>query len=200
MPETGGETPRAARQGRPRGTRLFLLGVLAALILAAAACVTGFFWLRGQYLSAGPAAAASRIEVGSGASLRSVLARLEADGSIRNAHAVEWYLRLRAQQPRIQAGTYEIAPHASPAQIITLFEQGRVILEQLTVVEGATFADFLAALDQHPHVAHTLGGKSPAEIMAALGHPGQAAGRRILPRYLSLRGQHCGCRDSRDRL
>ena len=158
-----------------------LLGVLAALILAAAACVSGFFWLRGQYLSAGPAAAASRIEVGPGASLRSVLARLEADGSIRNARAVEWYLRLRAQQPRVQAGTYEIDPHASPAQIIALFEQGRVILEQLTVVEGATFADFLAALDQHPHVAHTLGGKSPAEIMAALGHPGQAPEGEFFP-------------------
>ena len=181
MPETRGETPRAARQGRARGTRLLLLGVLAALILAAAACVTGFFWLRGQYLSAGPAAAASRIEVGSGASLRSVLARLEADGSVRNAHAVEWYLRLREQQPRVQAGTYEIPPHASPAQIITLFEQGRVILEQLTVVEGATFADFLAALDQHPRVAHTLRGKSPAEIMAALGHPGQAPEGEFFP-------------------
>ena len=181
MPETGGETPRASRQGRARGTRRLLLGVLAALILAAAACLSGFFWLRGEYVTAGPAAAASRIEVGSGASLRSVLARLEADGSIRNAHAVEWYLRLRAQQPRVQAGTYEIPPHASPAQIITLFEQGRVILEQLTVVEGATFADFLAALDQHPHVAHTLRGKSPAEIMAALGHPAQAAEGEFFP-------------------
>jgi UPF0755 protein len=51
----------------------------------------------------------------------------------------------------------------------------------LTVVEGATFAEFLAALDEHPRVMHTLPGKSAAEIMAALGHPGQAAEGEFFP-------------------
>jgi UPF0755 protein len=56
-----------------------------------------------------------------------------------------------------------------------------VILEQVTVVEGATFADFLDALEQHPRIAHTLSGKSPAEIMAALGHPRLAAEGEFFP-------------------
>src|SRR5205807_1461325 len=84
-------------------------------------------------------------------------------------------------RPRVQAGNYEIPPHASPEEIIALFEQGKVVLEQLTVVEGATFDDFLAALDQHPHVLHTLRGKSPAAIMGALGHPGVSPEGEFFP-------------------
>ena len=56
-----------------------------------------------------------------------------------------------------------------------------MILEQLTVVEGATFADFVAALEQHPRIVHTLAAKSPAEIMTALGHPGEPAEGEFFP-------------------
>jgi UPF0755 protein len=47
-----------------------------------------------------------------------------------------------------------------------------VVLEQLTVVEGTAFQDFLDALAQHPRVQHTLAGKGAEAVMAALGHPG----------------------------
>jgi UPF0755 protein len=81
----------------------------------------------------------------------------------------------------MQTGAYELPAHASPAQILTLFAEGKVILEQLTVVEGATFADFLEALEQHPRVLHTLDGKSPTDIMAALGHPGLSPEGQFFP-------------------
>src|SRR6516225_6715559 len=153
------------------------LGVLllVLVLLCGTAAAAAWLWLRHEYAAPGPAAGAVRIEVEPGASVRSVLAQLEAAGSVRNARAVHWYLRLHGLKPRVQAGTYEVPPHASPAQILELFEQGKVILEQLTVVEGATFADFLDALAQHPHVAHTLQGRTPAQIMVALGHPDVAA-------------------------
>src|SRR6516162_2558120 len=80
-----------------------------------------------------------------------------------------------------RAGACELPAHASPAQILALFEEGKVILEQVTVVEGATFADFLDALEQHPRVVHTLRGKSPPEIMAALGHPGLSPEGEFFP-------------------
>jgi UPF0755 protein len=49
------------------------------------------------------------------------------------------------------------------------------------VVEGATFADFRRELDQHPAVTHTLTGKSAAEVMTALGHPGEFPEGRFFP-------------------
>jgi UPF0755 protein len=171
------ESPRGARRGR----RMALAALLLVLVLLVAGVGSGWLWLRSEFQAPGPATAASRIEVEPGTSVRAVLARLESSGTVRNARAVEWYLRMRGSRPRVQAGTYEIPAGASPAQILELFEEGKVVLEQLTVVEGATFGDFLAALEQHPRVAHTLHGKTPAEIMALLGHPGEAAEGEFFP-------------------
>jgi UPF0755 protein len=181
MSEGAPAGPQPKRAGRARRRWLLAFGLLAGAGVVAAVAAGGYLWLEAQYRAPGPAAAPTRIEVAGGASLRSVLTRLDASRSLRSARAVEWYLRLHALRPRVESGTYELPPHASPAQIITLFEEGKVILEQLTVVEGAAFADFLAALEQHPRVAHTLAGKAPVEIMAALGHPGEAAEGEFFP-------------------
>jgi UPF0755 protein len=157
-----------------------LLAVLLLLIIGAAAA-GAWLVLQHEFEAPGPSDSAVRLEVEPGASVRSVLARLEASGSLRNARAVAWYLRLHGRRPRMQSGAYELPAHASPAQILALFEEGKVILEQVTVVEGATFADFLDALEQHPRVAHTLRGKSAADIMAALGHAGVAPEGEFFP-------------------
>jgi UPF0755 protein len=167
---------------RLRG-RSRLVGVLALVVLAAlgAAALRAYLWIEHEYQAPGPATAASRIQVEPGTNLRVVLAHLQAAGSLRSARAVEWYLRLHRLRPRVQAGEYEIAPLASPAQIIAMFEEGKVVLEQVTVVEGATFGEFLNELAQHPRVLHTLAGKSPDQVMAALGHPGVHAEGEFFP-------------------
>jgi UPF0755 protein len=123
----------------------------------------------------------TRIEVTPGSSLRSVLNRLQAQGTVTDARAVTWWLRLKNRQVRVEAGVYEIPAHASPEAILTLFAEGKVVLEQLTIVEGVTFAEFLAALAAHPSVAHTLVAKSAPQVMAALGHAGQGAEGRFFP-------------------
>jgi UPF0755 protein len=173
--------PERSARCLPHG-RVHLAALLTVLLLLLGAAAAGaWLWLQREFQAPGPAATAVRIEVDPGASVRSVLAKLETSGSVRNANAVAWYLRLRGLKPRVQSGAYELPAHASPAQILQLFEEGKVILEQLTVVEGATFADFLDALEQHPRVQHTLRGKSAAEIMAALGHPGLPAEGQFFP-------------------
>jgi len=174
------ERASAARQ---RG-RVFLklLGALFVLaVLAGAVAAVGYVWVSQLYGAPGPANTAMRIEVAPGASLRSVLARLEASGALSSARAVEWYLRLKGQPVKVESGQYEIPAHASPEEILRLFAEGRVVLEQLTVVEGATFADFLEVLNAQADLAHTLRGHSPEAIMAALGHPGEAAEGRFFP-------------------
>jgi UPF0755 protein len=168
-------------RGSRRPRRGLMAAAGAAVVLLGCAAFGLWQWLDYEYRTPGPAAAASRIEVPPGMSVRSALRRLEKQGAVRNARAVHWYLRLRGAQPRVQAGTYEIPAHASPAEIIRLFVEGKVILEQLTVVEGSTFADFVSLLEQEPDVQHTLAGKTPAEIMAAIGHPGENPEGRFFP-------------------
>jgi UPF0755 protein len=154
-------------RGRAALRTLFLL-----LLLAAAGAAGGYAWLKHAFEAPGPAAQVSRVEVAPGTSLRTVLNHLEAAGTLRNARAVEGYVRLTGLHVRVEAGLYEIPAHASAAQVLALFNEGKVVLEQLTVVEGATFGDFLEILAAHPYIAHTLRGKSAAAVMVAIGHPG----------------------------
>ena len=81
-----------------------------------------------------------------------------------------------------------------------MFEQGRVVLEQLTVVEGSTFADFLELLAHEPDVTHTLAGMSPAQVMAALGHPGENPEGRFFPDTYRFAANTADTVDPRDGL
>jgi len=164
---------------RARGAVLATLLIL--LVLGGIAAGLGYQWLRNNYEAPGPGTTLERIEVAPGTSLRSVLVHLQSAGLMRNARAVAWYLRLKGAHPKVESGTYEIPARASPEQILQLFIEGKVVLEQVTVVEGATFADFLAVLAAAPHVQHTLKGKTPAEVMVALGHPGENPEGRFFP-------------------
>lgn len=158
-----------------------IAGLIGLVILGSAAAAGGYVFLQDAYESPGPAARTVRIEVASGASLRSVLNHLEAAGVLRRARAIEWYLRIKRTPLRVESGEYDIPAHASAQDILTLFAEGKVVLEQLTVVEGASFDDFLSALAAHPKITHTLRGRSPAQVMAALGHPGLAAEGEFFP-------------------
>jgi peptidoglycan lytic transglycosylase G len=152
---------------------------LAALVLLALAA--GYALLRENFRAPGPAATAVTLQVAAGDSTRAALTRLAQLGAVAHPRAVELYLRLHHRIPRLEIGTYDIPAHASPAAIIRMFAQGRVMLDQLTVVPGTTFADLRRQLDARTDLAHTLRGKSDAEVMAALGHPGESPEGRFFP-------------------
>jgi peptidoglycan lytic transglycosylase G len=160
--------------------RRIALIVLALAVLSAAGygAVTS---LAREYAAPGPARAAIRIEVQSGSTVRGVLKHLAAAGALAHPRLTELYLRLHGRRFSIKAGEYEVPAHASAADVVTLLAEGRVVLEQLTVVEGATFADFRQELEHDPHVRATLRGSSDDAVMAALGHPGEHPEGRLFP-------------------
>ena len=162
---------------RHRG-RAALIVLLALVVLAAAA---GYVLLGRDFGAPGPAATAVRMKVSPGESTRTVLGRLAGLGAVAHPREVELYLRLHHRTPRIEIGTYEVPAHASPADIIRMFEEGRVVLDQITVVEGTRFADFRRELDTQADIAHTLRGKTDAEVMSALGHGGENPEGRFFP-------------------
>ena len=55
------------------------------------------------------------------------------------------------------------------------------MLETLTVIEGWTFADMRRAVEDHPHIKVTLRGQDIAELMNAIGHPGENPEGRFFP-------------------
>jgi UPF0755 protein len=154
--------------------------LLLVLVLGAAAAA-GRIWLGEQFEAPGPASQSLRVTVAPGLSVRGVLGRLQNAGALQCAMCTQLYLRLTGRTLTIKAGDYEVDAHASPSDVIEMLEQGRVILEQLTVVEGTRFSDLRQELSANPHVHSLLAGRTDAQVMAAIGHPGEAPEGRFFP-------------------
>jgi UPF0755 protein len=155
--------------------------LLVVIMLVAGAAVLAYRWAAYIYTSEGPLDQVARVEVAPGSSVRAVIYQLGKQGVIADARGVSLYLRTHRIRPNIKAGTYEFPPHASPEQIFKMLEEGAVVLEQLTVVEGSTFADLRRTLEKHPAVTNTLKGKTDAQVMAIIGHANEFPEGRFFP-------------------
>jgi len=162
---------------RSRKSGLLILFVL----FIAAAGFAVYRWSNNAFIAAGPTTEVARVEVTPGTSVRGVLKLLGDRGVIADPRAIAFYLRTHNLHPKIKAGTYEFPAGASAAKAFEMMEQGIVVLEQLTVVEGSTFADLRKALEKHPAVTKTLQGKSDAQVMAAIGHANEFPEGRFFP-------------------
>lgn len=154
---------------------LLVLGLGMAGLLAAGVWVSWFVSQPGSHLEP------VRIDVGRGETVRAVLADLERTGAIDDATVVEWWARTLGDTPRVRAGRYEIAPRASAKEILRQLDEGRALLETLTIVEGARYADFRRALATHEGVRQTLANLSDAELMSRLGVPGRHPEGQFFP-------------------
>ncbi|MGE3667014.1 MAG: endolytic transglycosylase MltG, partial [Steroidobacteraceae bacterium] len=117
-----------------------LAALLAALAIGAVA------WMERLMDAPGPHAEVVRVHVYPGRSLRATLQDIEGHGALRDARAVEWYVRLHGGAVAAKAGNYDLPAGATPREILAQLDAGRVVLEQLTVVEGWTFADMQRAI------------------------------------------------------
>lgn len=154
---------------------------LLLLVLVGGAALAGRAWLAMQFDAPGPAPRDLRVTVSPGLSVRGVLGRLQSTGALQCAVCTQLYLRLTGRTLTIKAGDYEVDAHASASDVIEMLEQGRVILEQLTVVEGTRFADLRHELASNPHVHSLLVGRSDAQVMTAIGEPGVIPEGRFFP-------------------
>jgi UPF0755 protein len=161
--------------------RKVLLAALLLVLLLGGAGLGGRIWLTTQFEAPGPAPHALRVTVAPGLSVHAVLGRLQSVGALQCAWCTQLYLRLAGRTLTIKAGDYEVDAHASASDVIEMLEDGRVILEQLTVVEGTRFSDLRRQLTDDPYVHSLLKGRSDAQVMAAIGHPGEEPEGRFFP-------------------
>jgi UPF0755 protein len=164
---------------RPRGMGWRLAAALAAVLLGAAALL----WQRlGASLDERSLAlAGTRVQVSAGASLRSILGELERVRAVQHPRRIEWYLRLRGEPIRAQAGIYQLADGASARQILAQLAAGQVVLSQLTIVEGWNLAQMRAAINASADLVHEWRGLDDAALMRALGAGEAAAEGRFFP-------------------
>ncbi|MBC8024786.1 MAG: endolytic transglycosylase MltG [Steroidobacteraceae bacterium] len=158
------------------------LSAIFALLLVLAGAAAAIYWQRATAAlrQPGPHTQSLELQVKPGATVRSVLAELDSRGALNDRRAIEVNLRVNGW-PTIKTGRYEIPERASIADILRQLEEGRVVLETLTIVEGWTFADMRRVLEAHPHVKVTLRGKEMTEVMTAIGHSGEHPEGRFFP-------------------
>ena len=155
------------------------IGLVGAALAAASLLLNGQLGASMEHRSEAPAG--TRVQVSTGESLRAVLAKLERVHALRNPRLVEWYLRLRREPLSTQAGVYELPAGASVRQILAQLMAGRVVMSQITIVEGWTFAQMRQALDACPELSHDWQRLDGRSLMSALGRDGVAPEGRFFP-------------------
>jgi UPF0755 protein len=149
--------------------------------LTAVALLGGFFWLGEQMSTPGARTEPVILDVQPGEPLRGVLLDLERQGALPDARLVELWARLADQVPRVKVGRYLIAVDAAPRDILQQLDDGRVLLESLTVIEGTRFDELRGRIAAHPGLRQTLTGVDDAELMRRLGAPGVHPEGRFFP-------------------
>lgn len=167
--------------------RQAIAGTLLVLLLGAAATAV-WAWKAAHAAAVTPGAATQvrELEIGQGTTLRAALRELQQQELIRDARQLEWYLRCcetgrKLAAAGIKAGRYRIAPGQQPLTILRQLVEGRVVLEQITIVEGWSFAQMRAALARKYGLQSTVRDLSDAQIMRALGAPDLPAEGQFAP-------------------
>jgi len=146
--------------------RRWMVGVLMALV---AACGSVAWWIdRSMHTPLRLPEGGYELEVVKGMSLTAVAAHLAEDGVLRQPTVLSWYGRLTGQAGRVQAGEYALEPGITAASLLQQLVDGRVRLHALTILEGWTVRDLLAAIAETPQLVRTLTVASPEELAAVL--------------------------------
>src|SRR4051812_35341849 len=104
-----------------------------------------------------------------GSSLRSAARQMRDAGVISSPFHFEVLGRLSGHAARIQAGNYEVRDAVSPFKLLEMITSGVRGQDQLAVIDGWTFSQLRAALDQHPALKHDTAGIAEPELAARLG-------------------------------
>jgi UPF0755 protein len=157
---------------------VLLVAGLGAVVLAARD-------VQSQLWAVLPLAQAQVVDVPRGATLNGLLRELEQRGvlgSARQRQYLSWYARLSGQARALKAGEYSLTPGLRAIDLTALLASGRVVLHELRLLEGWTFAQALAAVRAHAAIAQTLPPDGTVEhLMEALGAAGRHPEGRFYP-------------------
>lgn len=146
--------------------RTFKLIVLAS-ILAFLAVMAGASWfaVRPLQMRSDPTA----FSVPTGASLRSAAQVIETAGIDLPAWQLELLGRMLGRSSKIKAGSYEVEQGLTALALLDKLTRGDVTQGEIVLVEGKTFRQFRAALNEHADLAHDSLKLSDMQIIARLG-------------------------------
>ena len=157
----------------------FLRARLLLLVLAAAAMAGVAYWWINQPLAL--AADTIELSVDSGATPRDV-AQAWVNAGVQESPLLlyEWF-RWSGEARKIRAGSYEISRGTTPVTLLRKMVRGDSTLATVRLQEGWTFRQFRAELAKAEALKPTTAGMSDAELMVAIGAPGDFPEGRFYP-------------------
>jgi UPF0755 protein len=154
------------------------------LLLLGLGTLVGGVWLDYQRFIERPVAIAGPatvFEVERGSGWRQVADGLTRQGLISHPYYLLALARWRGDGGRLKAGEFELTQGMRPAQVLDRLVSGRVIQYPITLVEGWTFRQSVAAILANGRFGTDLAGQSDAALMDALGRTGQHPEGRFFP-------------------
>jgi UPF0755 protein len=155
--------------------RVAIVTVVLAVVGAAAA---GYAWVHKPLELA---AETLELSVENGASPREI-AQAWANAGVQVSPRLlyEWF-RWSGEARKIRAGSYEISRGTTPASLLSKMVRGDSTLATVRLLEGWTFRQFRAELAKAEALKPTTAGMTDAEVMAAIGAPGDFPEGRFYP-------------------
>lgn len=107
-----------------------------------------------------------------GSSIKTLANDLHAKGVVQHPNFLILLAYIKGANKKLQAGEYLFLSGITPTQLLNQMVAGKTNFHRFTIIEGWTFKQLLTALNNNPHVVHTINNTmSTAEIMNALGVP-----------------------------
>ena len=141
--------------------------VLLVLILAFVAAIMGVSWFTARHLPM--RTDPTMFSIPAGASLRSAAQVIEAAGIDIPAWQLEMLGRVMGRSSKIKAGSYEVEQGLTALALLDKLTRGDVTQGELVLVEGKTFRQLRAMLNEHPDLTHESQKLSDAKILMIVG-------------------------------
>lgn len=164
---------------------------LIGLLLMLASLLAGWLWMDYHAAVETPLHLnrTEVIEIARGEGVAAIARKLQSRGITAHPYWFQFLAWSSGEHRRIKYGEYEILPNSSLRELLAKLVAGKVLQHPITLIEGRTFAEFLAELGKHPALEHNLAGLSAGQIMARLDTPGMAPEGRFFPdTYYVTRG------------
>lgn len=133
---------------------LFLLGLLVGV-------GGGYFflqWKDAPILPIGDQTARVEFTIKSGSHIRSAARQIAQAGIAIEPWLFEALARSTGKAQALKAGTYELRASETPQDVLNKIVEGKVLLANLSIIEGWSFKQMRQAIDAHPAIRHdTLG-------------------------------------------
>ena len=146
---------------------LKVIFLLILLIFAALIGITTRFFTHDLSLNS----ARVSFTIPAGTSLQSAAQRMEAAGVEMPAWQLSWFGRALGRASNIKAGSYEIERGITAVELIDKLTRGDVSMAEVLLVEGKTFAQWRAVLNEHPDLAHDSLTLTDAAVLKQIGAP-----------------------------